>query len=60
MTDVFETAKGPYDLFGSRVWYMNLREEKDSASPNDLESEKEKKSYNISPLVVLEDMPLAF
>lgn len=26
MTDVFEVAKGPYDMFGSRVWYMNLRE----------------------------------
>lgn len=31
MTDVFETAKGPYELFGTRVWYMNLREEKESA-----------------------------
>ncbi|KAL4444811.1 hypothetical protein ABPG74_016019 [Tetrahymena malaccensis] len=65
MTDVFETAKGAFDLFGSRVWYMNLRNSQEDQQLNPDEGDykdiiKSKSQVNMNPLVVLEDMPLAF
>ncbi|KAL4493645.1 hypothetical protein ABPG72_004138 [Tetrahymena utriculariae] len=65
MTDVFETVKGAFDLFGSRVWYMNLRNAQEEQKLNPDEGDykdmiKSKSQVNMNPLVVLEDMPLAF